>query len=519
MAGIETDEAGRRIYEPDGAVLAAYLEDRAHVSVIRGPIGSGSSTASCMKIYMTAMEMPPWASDGIRRSRWAVVRNTYPELTLSTLKTWLYWFPEEPYGRLIRSRPMVQTIRVGNLELEVWFLALDGPEDVQKLRSVEFTGIFFNELEFSQYEIFKEARSRTSRYPPKVEVERFWYGVIGDMNAPPEDHWVPRMTGESSYPEETPEADLVYWPTETALRCEPCLSFDRSRWSYFVQPPALIEEFASDGSGAVIGYRVNPKAENLRWLADGYYEGLARGSDKAFIDSRLMNRIRFIIDGEPVWKNFREEVHCSKVDLVPVKGHPVIVSLDFGRARPAALFAQEIGNRVFCQRELRGYNESSTVFAPKVKRFLEQNYAGFHVKFTGDPKGQDKGQQDERTAYDVFRSLGMPVTPAPVKNNHLQTRLSAVDSIMTTMERGFPRLLISPRCTTLRAACAGRYRIKKDADGEPEPIKDKWSDIADCLQYLCLYLGEGRRMIGLDVAQKAGAVRVSGAARSLRRVS
>jgi hypothetical protein len=35
------------------------------------------------------------AFEGVRRARWAVIRNTYPELKSTTIKTWQAWVPEQ----------------------------------------------------------------------------------------------------------------------------------------------------------------------------------------------------------------------------------------------------------------------------------------------------------------------------------------------------------------------------------------------------------------------------------------
>jgi hypothetical protein len=43
---------------------------------------------------------------------------------------------------------------------------------------------------------------------------------------------------------------------------------------------------------------------------------------------------------------------------------------------------------------------------------------------------------------------------------------------------------------------AGRYHNEKDETGELKPKKDRYSNPADALQYLCLGMGEGRRMVG-----------------------
>lgn len=502
--GLELSPEGMRVYEPDGEVLSNYLADRKHVSIIRGPIGSGTSSASCMKIYAHAMEQRVSPINGKRRSRWAIVRDTYPNLQNTTLKTWLFWFPEAQYGKLWSARPMLHEVRIGDIELDVYFLALDDEKDIEKLRSNEFTGFWFNELEFATKAIFDEAESRTGRFPSVAEGGTAWDGIIADMNAPSEDHWLPQMTGEAPLPEDLTEeeAELLKFPSE---------------WGYHVQPPALLEIRSPDAK-SVVGYKVNPIAENLKWLKPGYYEEKMRGKTKAWIDSRLRNIINFVIDGDPVWKSFNPDTHISPGVLSPVKDHEVIIGMDFGR-RPCAVFMQVINNRVFVQYEVRAYGASAVTFAPIFKRFLEKHYPGFRYRIYGDPKGQDKGQADDRTAYEIFKNNGIIVTPAPVKNNHLATRIAAVDSLLNTMHHGLPRFQLSPaNCPTLKAALSGRYRVKKNAVGDPEPIKDKFSDVADCCQYAALGMGEGRAMAGIAAAGNVHRVGIAQAKRSLRRV-
>lgn len=487
MAKIEYDANGMPIYAPDGVVLEDYLTDRRHVSVVRGPIGSGTSSCSCIKIYMLAMEQR-LGVDGIRRSRWGIVRNTYPELKATTIRTWTDWFKEHLYGPILWEKPARHVIRLGDMELEVFFIALDVAEDVRKMRSLEVTGWWFNEMEFIPKEIFDEAETRTGRFPAEKDGGSAWDGVIADMNAPPEDHWLVQMTGEAPLPDDMPEEEkaLMVWPAD---------------WGYHVQPPALLEVLAADGK-TVVDYELNPKAENVRFLKPGYYDEKRKGKSKRFIDARLRNKITFLIDGSPVWPNFDEDVHLTRAPMPFQPGREVIVSLDFGR-RPTALISQEIGSKIQVQREFRMYGASASVFAPALKRFLEKNYRGATIRFTGDPKGQDRGQAEERTAYEIFDGYGMRITPAPVRNNNLEDRLESVSYALLTN-----RIMVSWECTTLRAAMAGRYQIKKIDIGDAPPVKDKYSDVADCLQYLCLFLGEGRRMMGITAAAAAKAVKV-----------
>lgn len=495
---IERTADGRKIYRPDGAVLRAFLRDRSHVSIIRGSIGSGTSTVCIMKMWSISCEQKPNA-DGVRKTRWAVCRNTFPDLKNTTVKTWLDWFPENQYGRFYWDRPFRHMIRLGDVEMEIIFLALDSEDDIRKLRSFEFTGIWFNELEFIDKAIVDEAESRTGRYPAVKDGGATWDGVIADMNAPREDHFIPLMMGEVPLPDDwTEEERLSYQKPDT--------------WEYFVQPPAMLE--VKDPSGTIIGYKPNPLAENTRWLKQGYYAEKIKGKSKQWVDSRVLNKITVYVDGRPVWQQFDAETHVSKTPLDPLPGWPVYVGLDFGR-NPAMVAGQIVNGRWRVFAEATARDAGASIFAPVVFKVLTQRLGdweparnvtrgsvshGYSVEFYGDPKGDDGTQADEHTAYDIFRSKGMPVSPAPVKNNHIQTRIEAVEHAMITMANGQPRFLIcGTNCRTLKVACSGGYhfaRIKGTSKHKDTPEKDRYSDIADALQYMLLGAGEGRAAVG-----------------------
>jgi hypothetical protein len=292
-------------------------------------------------------------------------------------------------------------------------------------------------------------------------------------------------------------------------------------WDYFMQPPGMLEIYGADGK-TIEGYRDNPNAENVKWLPPGYYVNQIKGKTRAWIKSRVLNKIALVIDGDPVWPWFRREVYVAARALEAVKGHDLFVIADFGR-RPAVLFGQEINNRLVVLEEMQAFNQGAVTFAPKVKRHLEQRYAGFNVIFRGDPKGADKTQNDDRTAYEVWAANGMPMKAAPVKQNLIQTRIEAVDHLGSTMYDGKPRLLIDPRCRTLIIAMEGRYCFEKkragDMETKTEPKKDRYSDLADCLQYFAVSVGEGRAMIGLQAVGEQKPVRIARPHRSLRRIA
>lgn len=501
-------EDGRKIYEPDGEVLCRFITDRSPVSIIRGPWGSGKTLAVINKIWAISCEQTPSPMDGLRKTRWGIVRNTYSELRDTTLKDVVDWLPPQQYGELRLSKPMEYSLSLADVRCELVFMALDTPEDVSKLFSTQFTGFWFHEMQFATKQVFDDAEGRTGRFPPIRDGGPKWSGVLGDMNEPGEDHWIPQMTGEVPYPTDmsSDERARMRWPKE---------------WGYFVQPPALNEVFGVDGK-TVTAYRVNPRAENLRWLPVKFYHDKVRGKTKQWVDSKLMNRISLYVEGRPVWGQFSPETHVAKQDIKPLPGYPILIGLDFGRS-PAAVFGQVVNNRWVILDELVAFGIGAVEFAPLVKRKLDQRFPGYAFRLHGDPKGQDKTQSDERTAYDIFESFGMTVNPAPVPQNNIQTRIDAVTFVLREMQDGMPRLLLDPsRPRTLKVAMAGKYHFEKIKGSgliKEVPVKDQYSNVADALQYLVLGEGEGRAMVGRPIGKRAAPVQTRRSLRMRRRVA
>jgi hypothetical protein len=490
-----------------GTQVCEFVVSNREVDIIQGPLGSGKTRALCARIMRHAQQQRISKITGFRMSRWFVARNTYPDLKTTTIRTWLEMMPEHIYGRFNWGQPPSHKIRFGDVALDVDFLALDKPEDVRKLRSTEYTGGAFNELPFIEKELFDESTSRL-RYPGKDHGGSEWHGIIADANAPDEDHWLAIMTGQVDEPPGlTDDEKLAYvWP---------------DHWGFYKQPAAVLE--IRDEHKTIKGYEVNPDAENLKNLPPGYYQKQLFAKKKPWIDSRLRNVVALVVDGSPVYPEFVVEVHVAVEPLRPIAGVKLTVGLDFGR-QPAAIFMQAANNRVYVQYELLGKNEGAVTFAPKVKRFLADHYPDHDlardVHFFGDPKGQDKGQADERTAYDIFDANGMKVRPPPgLKQNMIETRVSAVTSVHNGMTDGKPRYVMSPLCRTLKVAKAGRYHLVKEDDGVLRPKKDRYSNPADAEQYGIMGLGEGDAMVGRPNRMGQQPVRVHHGRRTMRRIS
>mgnify|MGYP006238084267 FL=1 len=84
-------------YKAPGEVIKTFMKDDSFFRGVRGPVGSGKSVSCCIEIFRRAAKQEP-SPDGKRKSRWAVIRNTNPQLKTTTMKTWLDWFPENIFG-------------------------------------------------------------------------------------------------------------------------------------------------------------------------------------------------------------------------------------------------------------------------------------------------------------------------------------------------------------------------------------------------------------------------------------
>ena len=468
-------------YKPDGEVLKSFMKDSTFFRGIRGPVGSGKSVGCCVEVFRRALEQKKGA-DGLRKSRWAIIRNTNPQLRTTTIKTWLDWFPESDWGRFHWSVPYTHHIKKGEIDLEVIFLALDRPEDVKKLLSLELTGIWINEAREIPKSIIDACTMRVGRYPSMRDGGPSWSGVIADTNAPEEDHWWPIMAGEVPVPDHIPreQAKMLVKP---------------DNWSFFTQPCGMLE--TKDEEGEIQDYKENPKAENQKNILGNYYSNLIRGKTKSWIDVYVMNRLGHIQDGKPVYPMFASEVHIAKEEIPVAANTPVYVGIDFGLT-PAAVLAQKVRGRWFVQSEIVAIDMGIVRFAEVLRQELATRFsAASEVIIYGDPAGDFRAQTDESTPFHILRGAGLRAYPAP--SNSVDLRLESVSSQLTKMVEGKPALLIDRRCPQLIKGFEGGYAYKRmEVSGEryaDKPDKNMFSHVHDAAQYLFLGAGEGRALM------------------------
>ena len=428
-------------YKPDGATLKNFLKDNNFLRGLRGPVGSGKSVACCIEVIRRALLQKP-SEDGKRKSRWAVIRNTNPQLKTTTIKTWLDWFPEEEWGRFGWSVPYTHNIKKGDIELEVIFLALDRPEDVKKLLSLELTGVWINEAREIPKSIVDACSMRVGRYPSMRDGGPSWYGVIADTNPPDTDHWWSIMAGETIIPDyiTKQEAKMLVKP---------------DNWSFYNQPPAMLE--IKNKENEIEGYENNKLMENQKNLTPNYYRNIIRGKTKSWIDVYVLNKLGQVEDGKPVYESYNEEVHLAKGDLAIAKGVPIFCGIDFGLT-PACVFAQRIRNRWVVFDELVAEDMGIVKFSDLMKQVMAQYLPREFVIF-GDPAGDHRVQTDESTPFQIMRGKGIYARPAP--SNDVTLRLESVSSVLNRMVDGESGIIIDNKCNNLIKGFAGGYHYRR----------------------------------------------------------
>ena len=452
-------------YKPQGPTLARFHAQRYKdlVRMVIGPLGSGKTFSAIFEILMMCHDQSP-DRNGVRKSRWCISRNTFPDLNSATIPdvkeivdhinpdgwnhnapiTWRHTYPRADDGTQV--------------QIELQFRSFDGEQDVKKARGMQLTGAWVDEVAEFHKANLDMLIGRVKRYPPKSQVPNAKFGVIGTSNACARDHWLAK-----------------------ASRAEKQLG-----WWIGVQPGGLVRV----GSG----WRENPLAENLKNLPDRYYLDQATNKRESWVRLNLCNEFVVHSDGRPVHPDFNERLHVQECQ--GVHGVPLTIGMDFGRT-PAAVVMQkdpETGQwRVLS--ELCTKNMGAKRFGEVLVQHLNERYDGFTIgNVTGDPAGNDMAQTRDETPLEMVQLAGLDAIPA--YTNDFEVRTETLDTLLRQLIGGQPAIVVDPGCTTLIEGLAGRYQFRRIQVTSAEKYVDKpdktaESHVCEALHYGLMGAGEG----------------------------
>lgn len=424
--------------------IAAFSLCEKRLQFLFGPLGGGKTTGALMKLLTLAHKQHP-NENGVRKTRWACVRNTRAQLRDSVLKTVFEWLPangktikwHETNMDLLLDMPLPDGTRVN---CEIMFRALDDERDARRLLSVEYTGGWMSEFREIPFSLMTDLLSRTGRYPSVAEGGADWYGVFGESNM--------CVKGSDWY-----EFLMLNRPEHCAV---------------FIQPSGL-----------------SPEAENVKYLKPDYYQMLLAGKGENWIKAHIKSEFPDALDGKAVWGGVYDfERHVAKTVLRPNYDSPIIIGVDQGRSPAAVAVQRGPFNELNVLQETYGENMGMDRFVTeKLRPMVAQHFAGIPIVVCIDPAGCRKSEVNDDSPKDVLERHDFKVIAAPT--NEIQRRIDAVEQVMT---RHYG-LLMSPACPRLISAVGADYKYRTKKNGELEDFPEKKhpiSDLADALQYAVL---------------------------------
>lgn len=453
--------------------MSLFHNSDAFVRSLFGPIGSGKSVACVIEMLRISFQVQEPAFNepekypfGVRKSRWVVVRNTYRELIDTTIQTFFDWYPESE-GIFHKQDMKFTTIKQlpdgTTAHVEFLFRALDKPQDIKKLLSLEVTGGWLNEAREIPKAIMDMLIGRLGRYPRKIDGQggATRHCLLMDTNPPDSDHWYYKL-----FEVQKPEG-----------------------YEIFYQP-----------SG------VSPEAENIKNLPSGYYEKMQAGKDQEWINVYVHGQYGFVQDGKPVWQEYKDDVHHTDEEIIVPTNLTITIGIDFGLT-PAAIFGVRTPTDQICVfDELVAEDMDAKTFGRLLKQKIMAEYPHHSFDIYGDPAGDFRAQSDSTTPFMMLAASG--VSAIPTWTNDPVIRIGAVSQPLKRMDSaGNPGFIIGPKAKIIRKAMAGGYKYKRlQVTGEErftdKPDKNRYSHPADALQYMALGMGEGTALISSEDSNK-----------------
>ena len=260
-------------YQPPGPVAAAYILSQGPIDLIRGPWGSGKTTATVFKITRHAAIDFPICRDGWVHVRCAAIRDTYREMAKTALASWHEFFPKRgPFTAKDKDaytggidRPVKHVLewdtvrdwykgngqwekRLTKVRLEMEFGAIGEQNLDSFFKGYELSMGWMNECDLLHEDVPGRLYGRTGRYPPVSEIMD-WEGerlgwvidpdtgqqsikvpriVMGDFNPPDETNWTYKR--EIEEPEKWPGYNFFAQPSGLSPQAENRVGKSRDKY-------------------------------------------------------------------------------------------------------------------------------------------------------------------------------------------------------------------------------------------------------------------------------------------------
>jgi hypothetical protein len=490
-----------------GPIAEGYIHSRAFIKGIMGPVGSGKTIASGQAFLQLAKKQGGvMGRDGVlvRKSRFAIIRDTYPNLDRNTIPSWFKIIPRH-VGDFVNSTPRIHRFgfvlkRDGHIldrsarvleicQVETEFRAIGDQSVEDALRGLEVTAALVNEADRTHPDILTFLSGRVGRFgdlDPSLTVDP---QIMLDLNGNDDENWTHKVLVEEKLDDAVQEALAK-------------VSGDRPLIEYFEQPEA-VNEFGS----------VNPAAENVQNLPPGYYErqfafAKSRGN-QTYIDRMLRSKFTPMQSGRTVFPEYIDAIHSAEFDAIP--GFPLFIMADQGLLG-AVLIGQLIKGQLRILEEIACVFETEDdqievvqmggeTLGRQVRDLIASKYPEYQI---GDAVCDPAGTAGEDAInfkswrQEFQKGLGHKVRKARVPRNAIAPRLKSVRDRLQLAIGAQRGLLVHRRCKMLRRAFRTKYYYQRIGKGSGEgyysdvPKKVQgYGDLMDGLQYGCFEIDRG----------------------------
>jgi hypothetical protein len=243
---------------------------------------------------------------------------------------------------------------------------------------------------------------------------------------------------------------------------------------------------------------LEPDAENIENLPEGYYDRLAVGKSQGWIDVYVHGKYGVSRDGKAVYeKSFQQDVHISKTPL-PIDPHlPLVIGMDFGRT-PAAVIKQVlVDGRVNVLRECVAFGIGMDKFLElQLLPMLRRHFPDHELEICGDPSGVRKNDTDDGNCFKTLRDTFGRQCVKPARSNDPLVRIAATEKLLVDFPVGKPMMVIDPSCKWYTQGFKSKYYYQrmKTAEGnyKDKPAKNDWSHCMEAGQYADMHITGGR---------------------------
>jgi hypothetical protein len=406
----------------------AFIRSRAKASLFAGRMREGKTTGLVWCPYYHTVLNPG--------ACWVIARDTWTNLERTTQKEFFKWFPPGVFGRY-KAAPKTFTwncvVDGAHVKGDVVFMGMDDSADMQKLQSMDLSGVAFDEAApaLSQggisEDIFTMALTRLS------QASSAWHCVKLVENNPDEEHWTYKRFVDPG----TKEYDF-YQPVEF---------------------------------------------ENKQNVRAGYYEDLAISlADRPDLKARFHDgKFGRVALGPEVTPEWRDEIHTGH-GLLPVKGRPLHLLWDFAH-NPTCVVTQATPmgywNVLWCEVGegigMAQYLEN--ILVPVIR----DRFAKFELKHIGDPAGSTREQSNtEQSAVRLLQKVlggSWRAGPRSIYERVAPLRACLRRHDFLRVDKAWAR----PVWNALRGGW--HYAAYKNGVTGKEPVKDIHSHPGDAMGY------------------------------------